>query len=119
MLGDYLPILIHFLMVVALVAAILGVSAWVGVRRPSQLKMAPYECGIPPVGNARERFSVAFFLIGLDFILFDVETAFLYPWAVVYKDLKWSGFWAMLLYVVILAAGYVYAWKKGALDWNR
>jgi len=119
MLGDYLPILIHFLMVVALVAAILGVSAWVGVRRPSQLKMAPYECGIPPVGDARERFSVAFFLIGLDFILFDVETAFLYPWAVVYKDLKWSGFWAMLLYVVILAAGYVYAWKKGALDWNR
>jgi NADH-quinone oxidoreductase subunit A len=119
MLGDYLPILIHFLMVVALVAAILGVSAWVGVQRPSHLKMAPYECGIPPVGDARERFSVAFFLIGLDFILFDVETAFLYPWAVVYKDLKWSGFWAMLLYVVILAAGYVYAWKKGALDWNR
>ena len=119
MLGDYLPILIHFLMVVALVAAILGVSAWVGVRRPSHEKMAPYECGIPPVGDARERFSVAFFLIGLDFILFDVETAFLYPWAVVYKDLKWFGFFAMLLYIVILAAGYVYAWKKGAFDWNR
>jgi NADH-quinone oxidoreductase subunit A len=119
MLGDYLPILVHFLVVVALVATILAVSAWVGVRRPSAEKMAPYECGIPPVGDARERFSVAFFLIGLDFILFDVETAFLYPWAVVYKDLKWFGFWAMLLYVVILAAGYVYAWKKGALDWSR
>jgi NADH-quinone oxidoreductase subunit A len=119
MLGDYLPILIHFLVVVALVAAILGVSAWVGVRRPSREKLSPYECGIPPVGDARGRFSVAFFLIGLDFILFDVETAFLYPWAVVYKDLKWFGFFAMLLYIVILAAGYIYAWKKGAFDWNR
>jgi len=119
MLEDYLPILVHFLVVVALVAAILGLSAWVGVKRPSPEKLSPYECGIPPVGNARGRFSIAFFLIGLDFILFDVETAFLYPWAVVYKDLKWFGFFAMLLYIVILGAGYVYAWKKGALDWNR
>jgi NADH-quinone oxidoreductase subunit A len=119
MVGDYAPILIHFLAVLALVTAILGISAWVGVHRSSPEKLAPYECGIPSVGDARERFSIAFFLIGLDFILFDVETAFLYPWAVVYKDLKWFGFFAMLLYVLILAAGYVYAWKKGALDWSR
>jgi NADH-quinone oxidoreductase subunit A len=119
MLGDYLPILIHSLVVVALGAAMLGVSAWVGVKRPSREKLAPYECGIPPVGNARERFSISFYLIGMLFILFDVEVAFLFPWAVVARSLKWFGFIEMSLYIVILLAGYVYIWKKGALDWSR
>ena len=119
MLGDYLPILIHSLVVVALGAAMLGVSAWVGVKRPSREKLAPYECGIPPVGNARERFSISFYLVGMLFILFDVEVAFLFPWAVVARSLKWFGFIEMSLYIVILLAGYVYIWKKGALDWSR
>ena len=119
MLGDYLPILIHSLVVVALAAAMLGASAWVGVKRPSREKLAPYECGIPPVGNARERFSISFYLVGMLFILFDVEVAFLFPWAVVYKSLGWLGFIEMFLYIAILLAGYIYIWKKGALDWSR
>jgi NADH-quinone oxidoreductase subunit A len=119
MLGDYLPILVHFGVVVILAAAILGLSAWVGVKRPSREKLSPYECGIAPVGNARERFSVSFYLVGMLFILFDVEAVFLYPWAVVYRSLKWSGFVEMFIYIAILGAGYVYIWKKGALDWTR
>lgn len=119
MAGVYLPILVHFLVVVALASAMLGLSAWVGVKRPTREKLTPYECGSPPVGNTRERFSVSFYLVGMLFILFDVEAVFLYPWAVVYKSLKWFGFLEMFLYIAILLAGYVYIWKKGALDWNR
>lgn len=119
MLGAYLPVLIHFLVVAGLAAAIMGLSAWVGVKRPSREKLAPYECGIPPVGNARERFSVSFYLVGMLFILFDVEVAFLFPWAVVCRSLKWFGFVEMSLYIGILLAGYIYIWKKGALDWSR
>ncbi len=117
--GNYIPVLIHAIIVAAIAAAILGVSAWVGVRRPSRDKLSPYECGIEPVGNARERFSVSFYLVGMVFILFDVEAVFLYPWAVVYKGLKWFGFLEMFLYIAILLAGYLYLWKKGAFDWSR
>jgi NADH-quinone oxidoreductase subunit A len=119
MLRDYLPILIQLILVVALGGVILGASWWVGVRRPSREKLSPYECGIAPVGDARQPFSVSFYLVGMLFILFDVEAVFLYPWAVVYKGLRWFGFAEMFLYIVILFAGYLYVWKKGALDWNR
>lgn len=121
--SGYLTIVIYMAAVVFLAVAILGMSAWVGVKRPTREKLSPYECGIQPVGDARERFSVSFYLIGMLFILFDVEAVFLYPWAVVYKELsvgwKWFGFVEMFLYVIILLAGYVYIWKKGALDWSR
>ena len=119
MTSPYLPVLIHFLVVVAVAAVILGLSAWVGVKRPSRAKLSPYECGIPPVGDARERFSVSFYLVAMLFILFDVEVVFLYPWAVIFRSLKWFGFVEMLLYIAILLSGYVYLWKKGALDWKR
>lgn len=119
MLGDYLPILMHLGVVAFLAAAMIGLSSWVGVKRPTREKLSPYECGIDPVGNARERFSVSFYLVGMLFILFDVEAVFLYPWAVVYKSLKWPGFVEMLVYIAILAAGYLYIWKKGALDWKK
>ncbi len=119
MLGDYIPVLIHLTTVAALGGGILALSAWVGVKRPSLDKLSPYECGIPPVGNARERFSISFYLVGMIFILFDVEVAFLFPWAVIYKSLKWLGFVEMFLYIGILFAGYIYIWKKGALDWTR
>jgi NADH-quinone oxidoreductase subunit A len=119
MAGDYLSIVIYAGVVGFLAAAILGASAWVGVHRPSREKLSPYECGIAPVGNARERFSISFYLVGMLFILFDVEAVFLYPWAVVYKELKWFGFLEMFLYIVILLVGYFYIWKKGALDWSR
>jgi NADH-quinone oxidoreductase subunit A len=119
MLQNYLPILIQALLAAVVAGAILGVSTLVGVRRPTREKLSPYECGITPVGDARARFSVSFYLIGMLFILFDVEAVFLYPWAVAYKDLKWFGFVEMFLYIVILLAGYLYIWKKGALDWSR
>ncbi len=117
--SGYLPLLIHLIAIVGIAAAILALSAWVGVKRPTREKLSPYECGITPVGNARERFSVSFYLVGMLFILFDVEVAFLYPWAIVYRSLKWSGFLEMFLYIAILLAGYIYVWKKGALDWSR
>jgi NADH-quinone oxidoreductase subunit A len=119
MTSAYIPILVHTLIVIVLGGAMLGMSWWIGVKRPTREKLAPYECGSPPVGDARGSFSVGFYLVGMLFILFDVEAVFLYPWAVVFKSLKWSGFIEMTLYIAILLAGYLYVWKKGALDWTR
>src|SRR5208283_2945330 len=115
----YIPILVHLIAVVGIALGMLGLSWWVGVKRPTKEKLAPYECGITPVGDARGSFSVSFYLVGMIFILFEVEAVFLYPWAVVFKSLKWSGFIEMTLYIAILLAGYIYLWKKGALDWTR
>jgi NADH-quinone oxidoreductase subunit A len=115
----YIPILMHLIAVVAVAGGMLGLSWWVGIKRPSKEKLGPYECGSIPVGDARGTFSVSFYLIGMLFILFDVEAVFLYPWAVVFKSLRWSGFIEMSLYIGILFAGYIYLWKKGALDWTR
>jgi len=119
MLRVYIPILVHLVIVAVVATGMLVLSWWVGVKRPSKAKLEPYECGIPPVGNARGSFSVSFYLVGMLFILFDVEAVFLYPWAVVFKSLRWSGFIEMTLYIAILLAGYIYIWKKGALDWTR
>ena len=77
----------------------------------------PYECGIAPTGNARERFSVKFYLVGMLFILFDIEAVFLYPWAVVYRDLKMFGFIEMFIFIILILSGFFYIWKKGALNW--
>ena len=115
----YIPLLVHIVAVMAIAGGMLALSWWVGVKRPTKEKLAPYECGMAPVGNARGSFSVSFYLVGMLFILFDVEAVFLYPWAVVFKSLRWSGFIEMALYIAILLAGYIYIWKKGALDWTR
>ena len=103
----------------ALSGVLLLLSTFVGWSRPSKVKMQAYECGITPTGDAREPFSVKFYLVGIIFILFDVEAIFLYPWAYIFKSLHWFGFVEMLLYIGILLVGYFYLWKKGALDWNR
>ena len=118
-LQGYAPLLIHMLVAMGIAGAILLVSDLVGQHRPSRAKLQPYECGVPPTGDAREPFSVKFYLVAMLFILFDVEAIFLYPWAYVYRELRWFGFVEMLLYILILMAGYIYLWKKGALDWNR
>jgi NADH-quinone oxidoreductase subunit A len=115
----YIPVLVHFIVVVAVATGMLTLSWWVGVKRPTKEKLEPYECGSAPVGDARGSFSISFYLIGMLFILFDVEAVFLYPWAIVYKSLRWSGFVEMTLFIVVLLAGYIYIWKKGALDWTR
>ncbi len=118
-LKSYAPLLIHLLVAIGLTGAILLLSTVFGQRRPSRAKLQPYECGVRPTGDAREPFSVKFYLVAMVFILFDVEAIFLYPWAYVYRELQWFGFVEMLLYILILLAGYIYLWKKGALDWNR
>jgi NADH-quinone oxidoreductase subunit A len=115
----YLPILIHLCFAGALAVAIVVLSLLLGKHRPTRAKMQPYECGITPVGDARQRFSVNFYLVAMLFILFDVEAIFLYPWAVIFHDLKLFGFFEMLVYILVVLAGFFYIWKKGVLDWNR
>ena len=93
-------------------------SQLLGPRKPTPEKLAAYECGMPPVGDARERHSVKFYLVAMIFLLFDIEVAFLYPWAVALRELQWTGFVQIFVFFLILVAGYVYVWRKGALDWN-
>src|SRR5512136_3385081 len=96
-----------------------ALSNVLGPHKPTPEKLAPYECGMPPVGDARERHSVKFYLVAMIFLLFDIEVAFLYPWAMAIRDLRWLGFVQVLVFFVILVAGYAYVWKKGVVDWNR
>jgi NADH-quinone oxidoreductase subunit A len=118
-LDSYGPLLLMFILACGLAGALVVVSALVGKHKRSREKDQPYECGIRPTGDAREPISVQFYMVALLFILFDIEAIFLYPWALVYSDLKVFGFVEMLLYIIILLAGYIYLWKKGALDWSR
>lgn len=115
----YLPLLIHVLLASVLAGVIVLLSWLIGYRRPTRAKLSPYECGVTPIGDARERFSVKFYLVAMLFILFDVEAVFLYPWAVILRDLKMFGFLEMLVYIVIILVGLFYVWKKGALDWGQ
>jgi NADH-quinone oxidoreductase subunit A len=93
-------------------------SNLLGPRHPTPEKLAPYECGMPPVGDARERQSVKFYLVAMIFLLFDIEVAFLYPWAMALRDLGWPGFLQVVLFMGLLLFGYIYVWRKGALDWG-
>ena len=88
-------------------------------KKPTPEKLAPYECGMPPVGDARERHPVKFYLVAMIFLLFDIEVAFLYPFAMAIRELQWFGFVQLVVFFVILAFGYVYVWRKGVLDWGR
>jgi NADH-quinone oxidoreductase subunit A len=115
----YIPLLIHVVIAFLVATAIVVMSALLGKHRPSKVKLQAYECGMTPTGDARERFSVKFYLVGMLFILFDVEAVFMYPWAVVFRELKMFGFWEMLVYIGIVLVGFWYVWKKGVLDWNR
>ena len=101
----------------ALISVLL--SSVLGPSKPTAEKSAPYECGMPPVGDARERQSVKFYLVAMIFLLFDIEVAFLYPWAMALRGLGWNGFVQVLLFMALLLAGYVYVWRKGALDWGE
>jgi NADH-quinone oxidoreductase subunit A len=115
----YLPLLIHFTVAVGLAVVLVSLSWLVGYRKPSRAKLSAYECGMTPVGDTRARFSVKFYLVAMLFILFDVEAIFLYPWAVILRDLKMFGFWEMLVYIGIVLVGFFYVWKKGVLDWGE
>jgi NADH-quinone oxidoreductase subunit A len=114
----YFPVLVQIALAVVVAAALVAISFLVGQRVKSRVKDSPYESGIAPTGSARERFSVKFYLVAIVFILFDIEAVFLYPWAVVYRELKMFAFVEMLLFIVLILAGFFYIWKKGALDWS-
>lgn len=119
--SDYLPILVNLIAAIGMVAVMLTATHLLGPKKFSEEKLGVYECGIPPTGNARFRFSVKYYLVAVLFIIFDIEVIFLYPWAVVFKRLLVQGphvFYAALVFIGILVAGLIYEWKKGALDWD-
>ena len=120
----YLPFLIHIVMAGGIAGAIVLLSWIIGQRKPTRAKLSPYECGMTPVGDSRQRFSVKFYLVAMLFILFDVEAVFIYPWAVILRKLKAQGqgmfgLLEMLLYIGIFLVGFFYVWKKGILDWGE
>jgi NADH-quinone oxidoreductase subunit A len=118
MLGAYLPILLLGLVAFLFGLGSIVMSSLIGQKKITDVKLQPYECGCEPVGTARERFSIKFYLIAMLFILFDIEAVFLYPWAILYKKLGLFGLVEMGLFIVILFVGYIYVWKKGALEWE-
>lgn len=118
MLGTYLPIILLILIALAFGLGSVVFSSLIGQKKYSKVKMAPYECGCEPIGTARERFPIKFYMIAMLFILFDIEAVFLYPWAILYKKLGLFGLVEMGLFIVILFVGYIYVWKKGALEWE-
>ncbi len=113
----YFPIFLQVVLAIVIAGGVLITSHLVGRRVQSKAKDQPYECGVTPTGDARGRLSVKFYLVAMLFILFDVEIVFLFPWAVVFRELKMFGFLSMLLYMVVILAGFLFAWKKGVLDW--
>jgi NADH-quinone oxidoreductase subunit A len=117
-LEEYLPALVHLLAAIALAGGILLATHWFGRRRTQRTDLSPYECGVPLLDSARKRVSVQFFLIAMLFILFDIEAAFLYPWAVLFRKLGLFGFWEMTVFLGVLLLGYIYLWRRGALDWD-
>jgi NADH-quinone oxidoreductase subunit A len=114
----FVPILMMLIVAIGFAGLSLAASHFLGRRVNDPAKLGPYECGITPVGTARERFHTRFYLVAMLFIVFDIETVFLYPWAVVYKQLALFGLIEMAIFVAILLAGLAYVWGKGALEWD-
>jgi NADH-quinone oxidoreductase subunit A len=114
---SYVPLLILAAVALGFGVVTLALSHLFGRPRPSPEKLSSYECGMPPIGNARERFPVKFYLVCMVFILLDVDAAFLYPWALVFKGLGLFGLVEMAVFMALLGGGFAYAWKAGALDW--
>jgi NADH-quinone oxidoreductase subunit A len=115
----YIPLLIQIIVAMALAGGMILLSHLIGQHRWTPAKNSPYECGILPTGDAQQRFNVKFYMVAMLFILFDVEAIFLYPWAVIARELKMFGFWEMLVYLGLVLVGFFYIWKKGIIDWNK
>lgn len=118
MLESYLPIFILIGIAVSLAIVLMVVSILFGPSRPNNTKLSPYESGMDPIGEARERYSVTFYMVAMEFIVFDLEVVFLYPWAVQYLELPEGTFWAMIFFIAVLFIGLFYTIKKGTLDWS-
>ena len=118
MLDNYLPVLVFILVGIVFGVGPLVAGFVIGPRRPYDEKISPYECGFEPFGDARAPFDVRYYLVAILFIVFDLEIAFLFPWAVVLDQIGLAGFLAMMVFLAILVVGFVYEWKKGALEWE-
>ena len=118
MLSAYIPVLTLMILATGFAVGALLLSYIAGPKNPTEVKTEPYECGMRPIGSARQRVPVRFYLIAMLFILFDIEIVFLYPWAVVFNQLGMFGLVEMLVFIAILAIGYAYVWRRGALEWE-
>jgi NADH-quinone oxidoreductase subunit A len=118
LISDYMPLVV-FVILAALISGALMVAPFlVAYKAPDSEKLSPYECGFPPFDDARMRFDARFYLVSLLFIIFDLEVAFLFPWAIVFHHLGALGFWSMMMFLAVLTVGFVYEWNKGALEWD-
>ena len=117
-LQQYFPMALVLGVAALLAFTLLGLANLLGPRRPSAVKSMPFECGSLPLGDARQRFDVKFYVVALLFIVFDIEAVFIYPWAVQVRELGWAGYATMAVFAATLVAGLAYVWKKGALDWE-
>jgi NADH:ubiquinone oxidoreductase subunit 3 (subunit A) len=115
---EYVPILVYFVIASALSLVLLVLPFLFGSRKGDPEKVSPYECGFDPFDDARSRFDIQFYLVAILFIIFDLEVTFLFPWALVLKKVGFFGFWSMMVFLFVLTVGFVYEWRKGALDWG-
>jgi NADH-quinone oxidoreductase subunit A len=118
LISDYLPLVVFVILATLISGALLVVPFIVAFKAPDAEKLSPYECGFDPFDDARMRFDARFYLVSLLFIIFDLEVAFLFPWAIVFHDIGPLGFWSMMLFLAVLTVGFVYEWNKGALEWD-
>jgi NADH-quinone oxidoreductase subunit A len=118
MLNEYLPIIVLIVLSTGLAGLVILIGHFFGPRHPTKRKSMPYESGMRPIGPGSRRMPVRFYLVAVLFILFDIEIIFFMPWAVIYKKLGWFGLVEMLIFILILLVGYIYAWKKGAFEWE-
>jgi NADH-quinone oxidoreductase subunit A len=118
LLREYFPILVFLAIAGAVSTAMVMASVLVARQRPNKEKLSPYECGFDPFDDARIRFDVRYYLVAILFIIFDLEVAFLFPWAVSLGDIGMFGFWSMIVFLAVLTIGFIYEWKKGALEWE-
>ena len=118
MLENYLPVLIFIIIGAVVGAAMIGMGFMLAPNRPDSEKNSPYECGFEAFEDSRMKFDVRYYLVAILFIIFDLEIAFLFPWAVVLDQIGMAGFWAMMIFLGILVVGFIYEWKKGALEWE-
>ena len=118
LLLEYLPIVIFLGLAMGLVLAMLGGSYLIAKQHPNSEKLSPFECGFAPFDDARGQFDVRFYLVAILFIIFDLEVAFLFPWAISLKAIGVFGFWSMVVFLGVLTVGFIYEWKKGALEWE-
>lgn len=118
MLENYFSIFIYMGLSLALGVVLIMLGALIAPHHPNPEKLSQYECGFPPFEDARLKFDVRFYLIAILFIIFDLEVAFLFPWAVIFKDLSWTPIIAMAIFLILLLVGFIYEWKKGALEWE-